>query len=354
MGARPQFVKASPVSRAFADFGIKEVIIHTGQHFDQRMSDIFFDELSIPTPAYNLGINGGPHGNMTGKMLIEIETLLARIQPEILLVYGDTNSTLAGALAAAKLNIKIGHVEAGLRSFNMQMPEEINRVLTDRVSTVLFTPSQKAVQNLYNEGFEASKIEQVGDVMNDMAIEFAPVAKEKSSVLKKLNMSDKNYILFTVHRAENTDNPELINNILHAIEKLAKETEIIWPLHPRARDIITRHYPWVFEVEGLHLTEPFGFIDMIAVEKSASIIVTDSGGVQKEAYFHRIPCVTLRGETEWVELVQTGWNVLCSPSNSEDIVNVIRNRQGSFGKDVSLYGQGKSAQKIVEKMSELL
>ncbi|MDA8109616.1 MAG: UDP-N-acetylglucosamine 2-epimerase (non-hydrolyzing) [Betaproteobacteria bacterium] len=310
VGARPQFIKAAPVSRALAAVGVAEAILHTGQHFDAGMSDVFFRELEIAAPARHLGIGGLPHGAMTGRMLEGIEQALLEDRPDCVLVYGDTDSTLAGALAAVKLNISVAHVEAGLRSFNLAMPEEVNRRVADHVSSLLFAPTEAAVENLRREGL-MDGVHRVGDVMYDAALLVANSARARSTVLSRLGLRAGGYVLATVHRAENTDNAARLRIIIGALGELAREIPLVLPLHPRTRKIMTSLGLAI--PPGIRAIEPVGFLDMVMLEQSARLIATDSGGVQKEAYFHGVPCVTLREETEWVELVEIGANRLAAP-----------------------------------------
>jgi len=333
VGARPQFVKAAVVSRAIAGRPtLNEVLVHTGQHFDANMSDIFFEELGIPEPAYNLGIQSSCHGAMTGRMLEHIEAVLQREQPQVLLVYGDTNSTIAGALAAAKLNIPIAHVEAGLRSFNRRMPEEINRVLTDHVSALLLCPSDQAVHNLAAEGITEG-VHQVGDVMFDATLHAREVAAIQSNVRARLGLEGKPYAVATVHRAENTDSPEALATVLDYLKAAARTVPVVLPIHPRTKAAAARHG---LDFDGLTICEPLSYIDMTWLLAGAEIVFTDSGGLQKEAYFHRKPCVTLRDETEWVETVHAGWNRLWRVS--EDYLP---------RRDIDEYGQGDASERIV-------
>lgn len=342
IGARPQFIKAAVVSTAFGARNIHELILHTGQHFDTNMSDVFFNELGIPKPAFNLGIGGGTHGQNTGRMIEKIEEILAQEDPDWVLVYGDTDTTLAASIAAAKLNIPLAHVEAGLRSFNKRMPEEVNRILTDHAADVLFAPTEVAVNNLTGEGVLSSKILNVGDVMFDATVHFTAVAEEKSTILQDNILTTKGYILCTIHRAENTEDPRRLNNIFAALAALKKT--VVLPLHPRTRK----------KLQELNITlsnnvivlEPLGYLDMLILEKNALVIATDSGGVQKEAFFHQVPCVTLREQTEWTELIDSGWNKLVSTQSHEEVLTGIRNSIDKFGKDISPYGDGKTAEKI--------
>ena len=349
VGARPQFVKAAVVSRAIsaagAAEGIAERIIHTGQHFDASMSDVFFTELGIPAPAHNLGIGGGTHGQNTGRMIEAIERVLLDERPDWVLVYGDTDSTVAAALAAVKLHIPLAHVEAGLRSFNRRMPEEINRVLTDHASDLLFTPTAAATRNLAREGIAGTGVRNVGDVMFDAALEFAARADRESSVLERLGCEPGSYILATVHRQENTDTREFLAEIVDAFA--AASRPVVWPVHPRARRRL--------EEFGLRLpdtviaTEPVGYLDMVKLEKHARLVATDSGGVQKEAYFHGVPCVTMRGDTEWVELVDAGWNVLVPPGSGR-LADTLETFTAPAGRDAGIYGDGRTAGRIVDAL----
>ncbi len=350
IGARPQFVKSAPVARAFQNCaGVEEVIIHTGQHFDSNMSDVFFDELGIPKPRYNLGISNVGHGAMTGRMLEGLETVFLEEKPDWVLVFGDTNSTIAGALAASKLHIKVAHVEAGLRSFNRKMPEEINRILTDHCSDLLFTPTETATRNLENEGIPASKVLEVGDVMQDAAHLFGDLADQSNTLAGDLSIDAGGFILATVHRQENTDDPMRLRAIVEGLSLVAEEIPIVLPLHPRTRGKLEQ--AGVKLGSGIRCVEPIGYLDMLALERRAALIVTDSGGVQKEAYFQGVPCVTLRDETEWTELVETGWNRLCPPSSGADIVKAVRAALGTTGDDVALYGTGNVSQVIAEKIA---
>ena len=343
LGARPQFIKAASVSRAFAEAGIEEAIVHTGQHFDQGMSDVFFDELAIPKPAYHLGIHGGGHGAMTGAMLQALEPLMESEQPDWVLVYGDTNSTLAGALAASKLHIPVAHVEAGLRSFNRRMPEEQNRIVTDHLADLLFTPTDTATARLREEGIPAERIHQVGDVMYDAALYYGRLADERSDVLAQHGLAPGHYALATVHRAENTDDPERLRAIMEGLDEVAREiVPVVLPLHPRTRAAMQRED---IQPGSIRLIDPVGYLDMVALERHAAVIATDSGGVQKEAYFHGVPCVTLRDETEWVELVEMGWNRLVTPSQA-GTKEAISAAIGKYGARGAPYGIGDAARGI--------
>ena len=348
VGARPQFIKAAAVSRVLRQTpGVGEVLVHTGQHYDENMSRVFFDELMIPEPDYHLGIGSGNHGAQTGRMLEAIEQVLMGEKPDWVLVYGDTNSTLAGALAAVKLQVPIAHVEAGLRSFNRKMPEEINRVLTDHAANLLFAPTETAVANLRHEGIADNRVRLVGDVMYDAALFYAE-REANSRVLEVLGIEPRGYVLATVHRAENTDDPERLRAIFEGLAQVAEQLPVVLPLHPRTRKALEREGLLEQMTRSLHLIKPVGYLEIIALEKNARIIATDSGGVQKEAYFHRVPCVTLRDETEWVELVETGWNRLVAPREPVGIARAIMQNLDTRGREVGLYGGGQSAEKIVE------
>jgi UDP-GlcNAc3NAcA epimerase len=352
LGARPQFIKASVVSAAIArSDSLSEVVIHTGQHFDANMSDVFFAELGMSKPRYQLNIHGGSHGDMTGRMLSEIERVLLYEQPDALVVYGDTNSTLAGALAAAKLHIPVAHVEAGLRSFNMRMPEEINRILTDRISSWLFAPTKIAAQHLKAEGMSSEKIYHVGDVMYDVALHHGARVSAEAGALRQFKLNPGGYVLATVHRANNTDHVDRLDVIVDALETIAEEMRVVWPLHPRTRAVLLQTGRIEQLTRKVTLIEPVGYLDMIQLEKYAALIATDSGGVQKEAFFYGVPCVTLRDETEWVELVESGWNRLAPPVDARLLVRSIKEALGSRGQDVAPYGNGDAASAIIEKLS---
>ncbi len=345
LGARPQFIKAGSVSREIAKYSdVVEIILHTGQHFDANMSDVFFDEMQIPKPHYNLNINGLSHGAMTGQMLEKIEEILVKEKPDWVLVYGDTNSTLAGALAASKLHIKIAHVEAGLRSFNMNMPEEINRILTDRVSTILFCPTQTAIENLEAEGYKnfTNKIINNGDVMQDGALFYADLAQKPANITEEV----RDFVLSTVHRAENTDDEKRLIAILDALNEIAKEKTVVLPLHPRTKALlpssVTLH-------PNIKVIEPVGYLQMIWLIKNSSLIMTDSGGLQKEAFFFKKPCLTLRDETEWTELVDNNFNILVGATTST-IVDAYKNHKFNENYDLDLYGNGQASQKIIDAL----
>jgi UDP-GlcNAc3NAcA epimerase len=357
LGARPQFIKAAVVSRAFiSEPEIQEVLLHTGQHYDYGMSEVFFTELDIPKPAYNLGIGSGTHGQQTARMLSGIEEILLHEQPDLVIVYGDTNSTLAGALAAAKLHIPIAHVEAGLRSFNRQMPEEINRVLTDHASDYLFAPTETAIHNLTQEGIPPHKTFLVGDVMYDASLYFANKAAQQSRILETLSLQPRQFCLATVHRAENTDDPQRLQNIFNALINLSKTIQIVLPLHPRTRKVLQSLDLIETVQQSICLIEPVGYLDMTSLEKNSKLILTDSGGIQKEAYFLEVPCVVLREETEWVELLEVGWNILASPTSKDSLANAIQHHltlDPSTLERPSFYGDGKTGERILDLLKPL-
>lgn len=345
IGARPQFIKASVVSKAILETpGLEEVILHTGQHYDANMSDLFFEQLGIPKPSYKLDINGGSHGEMTGRMLIEIEKVLLTEKPDVVLVYGDTNSTLAGALAAAKLHIPVAHVEAGLRSFNMEMPEEINRILTDQISSILFCPTQTAMDNLAKEGFQQKPITilNVGDVMQDSALLFA----ERAVAPQDLAIQN-NFILTTLHRAENTDNPERLASIVSALNEIhATIAPVVMPLHPRTKNLLQKAGLTL----NVHVIDPVGYLEMLWLLKQTDLVLTDSGGVQKEAFFFQKPCITMRDQTEWVELLDVGANILVGADKDKIIAAVSKNRGRKIIDENQLYGGGKASQRIAKEL----
>lgn len=360
VGARPQFVKAAVVSRAIgranagvAGPGIRELIVHTGQHFDAAMSDVFFEELSIPRPAFHLGIGGLGHGAMTGRMLEAIERVLIDEKPDWVLVYGDTNSTLAGALAAVKLHISVAHVEAGLRSFNRRMPEEINRVLTDHASDLLFAPTDVAVGHLRGEGHAASKIVRSGDVMYDAALFYAEQARTRSTIAERLRLRSREFVLATIHRAENTDDLDRLAVIFDALSHLSGRFPVVLPIHPRTRSRIAAASRFADAIGNVTLIDPVGYLDMVALQQLARLIVTDSGGVQKEAFFFGVPCVTLRDETEWTELVEAGANRLASPNSVQTVLKAFDQALASTVPNAArseLYGDGDAARKIVDAL----
>jgi len=356
LGARPQFIKAGSVSREVRrqkaeGRSIEEVIVHTGQHYDANMSDIFFDQMQIPKPDYFLGIGGKSHGAMTGQMIERIEEVALSEKPDWMVVYGDTNSTLAGAIVASKLHIKLAHIEAGLRSFNMKMPEEVNRILTDRVSDILFCPTDTAVQNLKNEGFpfvmSTSKqqlIKNVGDVMQDGAIFYKNLAQKPSIFVQS------SFILCTIHRAENTDDETRLRAIFEALNEISKDKQVILPLHPRTKKIIE---DLRLDISNLTIIDPVGYLEMVWLIDNCELVMTDSGGLQKEAYFFEKPCITLRDETEWVELVEMGANVLVG-TDKDKIIDAYHSSSSFIlhPSSSSLYGGGKASENIIKTLLE--
>jgi UDP-GlcNAc3NAcA epimerase len=355
LGARPQFVKAAAVSRVMAETpGMQEVIVHTGQHFDNNMSQIFFDQLAIPKPDHHLHIHGLSHGAMTGRMLEAIEGLLLQERPDAVMVYGDTNSTLAGSLSAVKLGIPVAHVEAGLRSFNPRMPEEINRVLTDRISRYLFCPTDHAVANLRSEGFGVEGYENgfspevalVGDVMKDAVLYYSRQAFALPATLAAL--MDRPYVLCTIHRAENTDVPERLRAIFEALNGISAFCRIILPLHPRTVAFLKQYD--IALSEEVRLIEPQGYLEMLKLIEGSTMVMTDSGGLQKEAFFFHKFCITLRDETEWLELVEGGYNCLAGADKDRITLAFLENRDKVIG-DAPLYGNGDASEKIVKMLS---
>lgn len=344
LGARPQFIKAGSIGREISKYGyIKEIIVHTGQHYDANMSDIFFEEMKISKPDYFLGIGGKSHGAMTGQMIEKIEEVALKEKPDWVLVFGDTDSTLAGAITASKLGIKLAHIEAGLRSFNMKMPEEINRILTDRISNILFCPTNAAIDNLKNEGFNNfnCKIIKSGDVMQDGAIFY-----KKLSIKPKLDMQNE-FILCTIHRAENTDNEERLKNIFGALNIISKDIQVILPLHPRTKKILANLN---LDISNLTIIEPVGYLQMVWLIDNSKLIMTDSGGLQKEAYFFKKPCITLRDETEWIELIECGANTLAG-ANKDTILSVYNNLNfNEICFSNNLYGDGNASENIVKEL----
>ena len=349
VGARPQFVKAAVVSASIQkNSNLAEVLVHSGQHYDFDMSAVFFEQLSIPSPNHHLEVGSGSHGHQTAEILAKFEDVLISESPDIVLVYGDTNTTLAGALAASKLHIPIAHIESGLRSFNRRMPEEINRIVTDSISNLLFTPTTTATEQLLKEGHAPEQIRQVGDVMYDAMLTFGELASSQSAA--SIETSSEQLILATIHRAENTDNPTYLRNILGALSQLSSDFEIILPLHPRTRRVLEEID---IDLGEIKLLPPASFFDMLVLESRASLILTDSGGVQKEAYFNRVPCVTVRTETEWIELVEHGWNRLAPPVSQETIISSILESIGTRGSDDELYGNGTASPQIAESLASM-
>ena len=365
VGARPQFIKAEAVTRAVQRYNqrcrfnrrLQEILIHTGQHYDYLMDKIFFEELDLPKPNYHLGVGSGSHGRQTGMMLERIEAVLVKEKPEVVVVYGDTNSTLAGALSAAKLNIPVAHVEAGLRSFNRTMPEEINRLLTDHLSTFLFCPTDQAVRNLLREGIKDGKgkiVKKVGDVMYDSILYYLKLSERKSTILKDLGFETSHesrvtsYTLATLHRAENTDDPKRLESILKALNEIGRNTPVVLPLHPRTKKMIETYHLFS-EFKNIKFIEPVSYLNMLKLEKNAKAILTDSGGVQKEAYWLKVPCLTLREETEWVETIKSGWNVLVGIGVKRIVKEVSHTeKRRRYLKGNRVFGDGKASQKIVQ------
>ena len=344
LGARPQFIKAATVSRQIAKHkDLKEIIVHTGQHFDKNMSEIFFQQMQIPEPDYNLNVNSLTHGAMTGQMLAKIEQVLIKEKPDWVLIYGDTNSTIAGALAAKKLHIKVAHIEAGLRSFNRKMPEEINRILTDRISDILFCPTDEAVQNLKKEGFESSEcvIIKNGDVMLDAALFYTDLSQKPGFKIPS------QFILSTIHRAENTDDPQRLKSIFTALDKISKDIPIILPLHPRTRKIMSKLN---LDTGQIKIIDPVGYLEMVWLLKNCSLVMTDSGGMQKEAFFFHKPCITLRDETEWVELVDHGYNFITGADSNVIYSSYREMINKSLHFDQDFYGNGNASDIIIQEI----
>jgi UDP-GlcNAc3NAcA epimerase len=357
IGARPQIIKASALSCIISKMGAthidgpvppREVIVHTGQHYDAMMSDVFFDELGMPAPEHHLGVGSASHGDQTGQMLAKVEAVLKCESPDIVLVYGDTNSTLAGALAASKLNLPVAHVEAGLRSFNRGMPEEINRVLTDHISDVLFCPSDEAVRNLQREGIDRN-VHNVGDVMYDCHLTFSERARGRSHVLEDLGLAEgaREYCLATIHRAENTDDSLRLRQIIDALNQL--DLEVVLPLHPRTKAAIEAAD---LQLSNVRILEPVSFLDMLVLKMNAAVILTDSGGLQKEAYFCGVPCVTLRDETEWRETTQSGMNIVAGADTNRILAAYESLRGVDHPESASLYGDGRAAERILRILEE--
>jgi UDP-N-acetylglucosamine 2-epimerase len=369
VGARPQFIKLAPLSKILRENKFKEIIVHTGQHYDENMNDLFFKELEIPEPDYNLGIGSGNHGEQTGKMLIEIEKVLLKEKPDLVIVFGDTNSTLAGALAAVKLHIPVVHIEAGLRSFNKQMPEEINRLLTDHSSTLLLSPSKKAVENLKREGFtnivnegdiiplrfplsilnlanaNASNpvVINVGDIMYDVLLFAIETASKKSTILADLKLTEKKYNILTLHRAENTDNPAKLQELIDFVAAASQGLQAVFPVHPRTKRALQEHIKTI--PDNIRMIEPLGYFDMLWLVKNSAFVMTDSGGLQKEAYWLKVPCITLRDKTEWVETVESGWNILYKD------YKFLYTPQTSLNE---LYGDGRAAERVLKIITAML
>jgi len=367
VGARPQFIKLSPLVKAIETFNqtdnpfsIQHFIIHTGQHYDHGMSDIFFDELEIPHPDLNLGVGSGPHGAQTGKMLEGIEKILMDEKPDMLVIFGDTNSTVAGALAAAKLHVPIAHIEAGLRSFNRMMPEEVNRIMSDHVSDLLLAPTPAAVNNLKKEGLDNRTISS-GDIMYDTVLLNAKLAAHKSHILAKLDLTPKSYAIATCHRAENTDDPQRLANIMNAFNEIAKDhLPVVFPMHPRTKNILPKVLPDWKANKNLIILEPVGYLDMVQLVEGARMALTDSGGLQKEAFFLECPCVTMRDETEWTETVEAGGNIITG-ADPEKILSAVSHWIEQTEKGLSFteklqdtFGEGNSANITVQAMVDFI
>ena len=357
VGARPQFIKAAPVSKAIRNHNekekdprITEVLVHTGQHYDHGMSQIFFDELDISEPDLNLGVGSGNHGWQTGQMLVRIEEVLLEEKPDFVVVYGDTNSTLAGALAAVKLHIPVAHVEAGLRSFNREMPEEHNRVVADHCSDLLFCPTQTAVDNLAREGI-TNGVHLVGDTMYDAVLQFSSIARKHSNILEDLALEPKTYLLTTIHRPYNTDNQDNLRNIFQAFAEIGEA--IVFPAHPRTTkkiDALKSAFAQEVVPGNTKMIDPVGYLDMLVLEENARLILTDSGGMQKEAYFFGVPCITLRPETEWVETVEAGWNVVAGADTSAIVDGYHKAINSPPTNRPNLYGDGRASERIVSRL----
>jgi UDP-GlcNAc3NAcA epimerase len=356
VGARPQFVKAAVVSHALGELpGVEEVLVHTGQHYDPNMSEVFFDELRIPAPRHHLEVGSGPHGAQTGAMLGALERVIGDERPDWVMVYGDTNSTLAGVLAASKLHVPSVHVEAGLRSFNRRMPEEINRIVADQLSELLFAPTDAAMDNLRAEGLAGGGTHLVGDVMYDAALQFGADAARGTRLRQALDVAEGGYLLATIHRPSNTDDPARLRTLCRTLADAADGLPVLFPAHPRTRAALERA-GIADEVAGwLRVTDAVGYLDMLALEQGARAVVTDSGGVQKEAFFFRRPCVVLRTETEWTELVELGWNRLADPDDPAAVARAVRDALGDPGTRAvpeGLYGGGRAAARVARVLAE--
>ncbi|MCK5815355.1 MAG: UDP-N-acetylglucosamine 2-epimerase (non-hydrolyzing) [Flavobacteriaceae bacterium] len=352
LGARPQFVKAAVLSRVISNHNdLEEVIVHTGQHYDANMSDVFFEEMEIPSPKYNLEIHGLGHGAMTGQMMEKIEAVLNLEKPDSVVVFGDTNSTIAGALTAKKLHIKVIHIEAGLRSFNMEMPEEINRILTDRISDLLLCPTDTAIHNLRDEGFDNLPITVVksGDIMKDAVNFYSKTSAEKSSIISDLNLTSNNFVLATIHRQENTDNLSKLKSIFEGLESISKRKKVVMPLHPRTKKILESHnlrYDIAF-------IDPIGYFDMLELLKHCNLVITDSGGLQKEAFFNKKHCIIAREETEWIELVTNGFAKIIGSDSAEMKLTFEMFQNSKIDFSMNLYGD-KVGENIYSEITKLL
>ena len=368
IGARPQIIKAAALSRAIKTHyssEIQEIIVHTGQHYDENMSAVFFDELGIPRPDYNLHVGSASHGVQTARMTEGIEEILLKEQPDFIVLYGDTNSTLAGAVAAAKIHVPIVHIEPGLRSFNKSMPEEINRIVCDHCSTLLFSPTFAGVENLKREGFamdnespytiDNPKVYYCGDIMYDNSLHFANIAEQKTNIIQRLELADKPFILATIHRDSNTDHPERLNAIFSTLLNLSKECQVVLPLHPRTAKLLKTNLKeelqgQVFNNSNIRLIPPVSFLEMIALERHARLVMTDSGGVQKESYFFKKPCIILRPETEWVEIVETG-NAILADANEARIIEAWTHFENNPPTTFpEIFGDGHAAEFMLEQM----
>jgi UDP-GlcNAc3NAcA epimerase len=368
IGARPQIIKAAALSRAIKSHyanEIQEIIVHTGQHYDENMSQVFFDELQIPHPDHNLHVGSASHGVQTARMTEGIEALLLKERPDFIVLYGDTNSTLAGAVAAAKIHVPIVHIEAGLRSFNKSMPEEINRIVCDHCSTLLFTPTKAGLENLKREGFpidnadpytiDNPKVYHCGDIMYDNSLHFADIAEEKTDIIQRMELANKPFILATIHRDSNTDHPERLSAVFSALMRLSMECQVVLPLHPRTSKLLKTNLKedlqaQIFNSQSIHLIPPVSFLEMIALERHAQLVMTDSGGVQKEAYFFKKPCIILRPETEWVEIVQTG-NAILADADESRITQAWQHFKGNPPTTFpEIFGDGHAAEFMLEKM----
>lgn len=348
VGARPQFVKAAALLRVAADMKIEISLIHTGQHYDEKMSDVFFREMNIPLPKYNLNIGGLSQGSMTGRMIEQLEQVFEEECPDTVIVFGDTNSTLAAAITASKMHIPIAHIEAGLRSYNKQMPEEINRILTDHCSDILFTPTAASTANLVKEGIQLEKIKEVGDIMVDAFHYYINKAKKQNTILSRFNLTQKKYVLSTVHRSENIKDPLVLHSIFDALIKISKDNIIVLPLHPATKNALASANLLSKCEQFLQIVDPIGYLDMLLLQEGAKVVMTDSGGIQKEAYLSQTPCITLRNETEWTELVEHGYNIL-GGTESEKICKAfaVANNQIEIAWDAHVYGKGDASIKIL-------
>ena len=353
VGARPQFIKSAMVSRVFKERGgLTEFLVHTGQHFDENMSEIFFEQMGMAKPDANLGISGGSHAEMTSGMLVRLERLIIQVKPQAVLVYGDTNSTLAGALASAKLQCPVAHVEAGLRSYNRKMPEEINRIITDHLSDLLFAPTEDSVGSLLREGIPRSKIVRTGDVMLDASLNFGKISEKSSKILQNLGLEEKGYALCTFHRAENVDHRDNLEWLIDGLNQVSEDMTVVLPMHPRTQQRIDSFSLMQKLSKKVKVCSPLGYLDILQLQKHSSMILTDSGGMQKEAFFHQVPCVTLRTETEWKELLTEGHNRLAVPMKDSISEKVSQVRESILDWSFDFYGDGNSARTIVDALFE--